>query len=102
MRSYVARFTKILKEAISVSTDRAIDAFVEGIRRESHIQELGRRKPQTVTELMEIANGWADGEDLARRSRPRDENDDSIKRTRTQANDETTAKITVRNEGIID
>src|SRR4051794_22796037 len=80
MRSYVVRFTKILNEAINVSADRAIDTFGVGIRRESHIEELGRRKPQTVTELMEIANGWAGAEDLSRRSRPRDDDDDNIKR----------------------
>src|SRR4051812_34531301 len=57
MRSYVARFTKILNEAVSILVDRAVDAFSEGIRRESHFEEL-----------VEIANGWADGEDLARRS----------------------------------
>ena len=45
MRSYVSRFTKILNEAVNVSVDRAIDAFSEGIRRETHIEELGRRKP---------------------------------------------------------
>src|SRR3954467_12683033 len=80
MRSYVARFTKILKEAVSISVDRAVNAFREGIRQESHIEELGRRKPKTVTELMEIANGWADGEDLARRSRPRENDDDHSRR----------------------
>src|SRR3954451_8095818 len=80
MRSYVACFTKILNEAVSISVDRAVDAFSEGIDRESHIEELGRRKPKTITELMEIANGWADGEDLARRSGPRENNDDKSKR----------------------
>src|SRR4051812_42332993 len=74
MRSYVAHFTKILNEAVSISVDRAVDAFSEGIRRETHIEELGRRKTKTITELMEIANGWADGEDLAR------ENDDDHSR----------------------
>src|SRR4051794_34551004 len=29
---------------------------------------------------MEIANSWADGKDLARRSRPRDDDDNNIKR----------------------
>src|SRR3954464_1677496 len=102
MRSYVARFTKVLNEAINVSADRAIDAFGEGIQQESHIEELGRRKPQTVTELMEITNGWADGEDLARRSQPRDDDNDNIKRDKDSRNDETTENIAVRNEGLID
>lgn len=80
MRSYVSRFTKILNAAVNVSVDRAIDVFNDGIRRETHIEELGRRKPKTITELMEIANGWADGEDHARRSRPRSDDDDDSRR----------------------
>ena len=63
MRTYVVRFTKLLDAAVNGSVDRAIDAFSDGIRREKHIEELGRLKPKTITELMEIANSWADGED---------------------------------------
>ncbi|KAK1679249.1 hypothetical protein QYE76_040097 [Lolium multiflorum] len=63
MRSYIGRFTKLLNAAEDVSVDRAIDAFSDGIRHESYIEELGRKKPKTITKLMEIANSWADGED---------------------------------------
>ncbi|KAK1662060.1 hypothetical protein QYE76_050219 [Lolium multiflorum] len=63
MRSYIGRFTKLLNAAEDVSVDRAIDAFSDGVRRESYIEELGRKKPKTITKLMEIANSWADGED---------------------------------------
>ena len=59
--------SKLLNAAVNVSVDRAIDAFRDGIRREKHIEELGRLKPKTITELMEIANSWADGEDHVRR-----------------------------------
>jgi hypothetical protein len=45
-----------------VSVDRAIDAFSDGIRRESYVEELGRKKPKTITMLMEITNSWADGD----------------------------------------
>ncbi|KAK1628815.1 hypothetical protein QYE76_003130 [Lolium multiflorum] len=75
------QFTKLLNAAEDVSVDRAIDAFSDGIRRESYIEELGRKKPKTITKLMEIANSWADGEDNVRKPRQRsdDEEDDQPK-----------------------
>jgi hypothetical protein len=78
MRTYNGRFTKLLNDAEGVSVDIEIDAFSDGIRRESYIEELGRKKPKTITKLMEIANSWADGEDHVRkpRSRSDDEDDD--------------------------
>ncbi|KAK1662265.1 hypothetical protein QYE76_050424 [Lolium multiflorum] len=81
MRSYIGRFTKLLNDAEYVFVDRAIDAFSDGVRRESYIEELGRKKPKTITKLMEIANNWADGEDNMRRPRHRsdDEDDDQPK-----------------------
>jgi hypothetical protein len=66
MRAYIGRFTKVLNAAEDVSIDRAIDAFSDGIRREAYIEELCRKKPKTITKLMEIANSWADGEDHVR------------------------------------
>ena len=33
MRTYIARFTKLLNAAVNVFIDRAIDAFSDGIRR---------------------------------------------------------------------
>ncbi|KAK1612083.1 hypothetical protein QYE76_035756 [Lolium multiflorum] len=81
MRSYIGRFTKLLNAAEDVSVDRAIDAFSDGVQRESYIEELGRKKPKTITKLMEIANSWADGEDNVRKPRQRsdDEDDDQPK-----------------------
>ncbi|KAK1604027.1 hypothetical protein QYE76_027700 [Lolium multiflorum] len=81
MRAYIGRFTKLLNAAEDVSVDRAIDAFSDGIQRESYIEELGRKKPKTITKLMEIANSWADGEDNVRKPRQRsdDEEDDQPK-----------------------
>ncbi|KAK1664329.1 hypothetical protein QYE76_052488 [Lolium multiflorum] len=80
MRSYIGRFTKLLNAAEDVSVDRAIDAFSDGVRRESYIEELGRKKPKTITKLMEIANSWADGEDNVQdRERSDDEDDDQPK-----------------------
>jgi hypothetical protein len=49
--------------AEDISDERAVDAFTSGLRRSDLIEELGRMKPKTVSELMEIANRFADGED---------------------------------------
>ncbi|KAK1665874.1 hypothetical protein QYE76_054033 [Lolium multiflorum] len=76
MRSYIGRFTKLLNAAEDVSVDRAIDAFSDGVRRKSYIEELGRKKPKTITKLMEIANSWADGEDNVQRPRQRSDVED--------------------------
>ena len=76
MRAYVARFTKLLNSAVNVLADRAIDAFSDSIRRERHIKELGRLKPKTITELIEIANGWTDGEDHVWEPRPHSEDEE--------------------------
>jgi hypothetical protein len=80
MRAYIERFTKLLNTVEDVSVDRAIDAFNDGIRQESYIKELGRKKPKTITKLMEIANRLSDGEDHVRKPRPRsDDRDDDQK-----------------------
>jgi hypothetical protein len=49
--------------AKNVSDERAIDAFAFGLRRSNLVEELGRIRPRTVSELMEVANRFADGED---------------------------------------
>src|SRR4051794_18332863 len=60
MRSYLSRFTKLLNTAARGSTDRAINAFSEGIRRERHIEELGRLKPKSMDVLMQTATAGPD------------------------------------------
>ncbi|KAK1628505.1 hypothetical protein QYE76_002820 [Lolium multiflorum] len=81
MRAYIGRFTKLLNAAKDVSVNIGIDTFSDGIRRETYIEELGCKKPKTITKLMEIANSWADGEDNVRKPRQRsdDEDDDQPK-----------------------
>jgi hypothetical protein len=77
---YIRGFTKLPNDVEDVSVDRAIDAFSDGIRRESYIEELGRKKPKTITKLMEIANSWVDGEDHVRKPRPRSDDEDDDQR----------------------
>jgi hypothetical protein len=63
MRSYIQRWSVIKNSAEDVSDERAIDAFSVGLRRSDLVEEVGRTKPRTVSELMEVANRFTDGED---------------------------------------
>jgi hypothetical protein len=63
LRSYIQRWSVIKNSAEDVSDERAIDAFLSGLRRSDLVEEIGRTRPKTVSELMEAANRFADGED---------------------------------------
>jgi hypothetical protein len=49
--------------AEDVSDERALDAFSAGLRHSDLVEELGRSRPKTVSELIEIASRFTDGED---------------------------------------
>jgi hypothetical protein len=55
----------------NISDERAIDAFVLGLHHSDLVEEMGRIKPRTVSELMEIASRFADGEDTYHNKRAR-------------------------------
>jgi hypothetical protein len=63
LRSYIQRWGVIKNSAEDVSDERAIDAFSSGLRRSDLVEEIGRTRPRTVSELMEVANRFVDGED---------------------------------------
>jgi hypothetical protein len=63
LRSYIQRWSVIKNSAEDVSDERAIDAFSSGLRRSDLVEEIGRTRPRTVSELMEVANRFVDGED---------------------------------------
>jgi hypothetical protein len=63
LRSYIQRWSIIKNSAVDVSDERAIDAFTLGLRRGDLVKEMGRIKPRTVSELMDIANRFANSED---------------------------------------
>jgi hypothetical protein len=52
-----------------VSEERAIDAFILGLHRSDFIEKMGRTKPRTISELMDVANNLADGEDACHNKR---------------------------------
>jgi hypothetical protein len=62
--------------AVDVSDERAIDAFTIGLRRADLVKEMGRIKPKTVAELMNIENRIADGKDACHNKRTRSPKDD--------------------------
>jgi hypothetical protein len=69
LRSYIQHWSVIKNLAEDVSDERAIDAFLAGLHRSNLVEEIGRTKPRTVSELMEVANRFADGEDAYKNKR---------------------------------
>jgi hypothetical protein len=63
LRSYIQRWSVIKNSAEDVSDERAIDAFLAGLRRSDLVEEVGRTKPRTVSELMKVVNRFADEDD---------------------------------------
>jgi hypothetical protein len=52
LRSYIQHWSVIKNSAEDVSDERVIDAFSAGLRRSDLVEEIGRTKPRTVSELM--------------------------------------------------
>jgi hypothetical protein len=61
--SYIQRWSIIKNSAEDVSDERAVDAFLASLCRSYLMEELGRTRPKTVSELIEIASRFTDGED---------------------------------------
>jgi hypothetical protein len=80
--SYIQRWSVIKNSAEDVSDDRAIDAFSASLHRSDLVEEIGRTKPRTVSELMEVANRFADGEDAYNNKRGRSPEVDRASRQR--------------------
>jgi hypothetical protein len=86
--SYIQRWSIIKNSAEDVSDERAVDAFLAGLRRLDLVEELGRTKPKTVLELMEVANRFADGEDTYNNKRGRSPEVDRVSRQRRRYRNE--------------
>jgi hypothetical protein len=76
LRAYIQRWSIIKNSAVEVSDERAIDSFTLGLQRGDLVEEMGRIKPKTVSDLMDIANRFADGEDACNNKRTRSPEDD--------------------------
>jgi hypothetical protein len=62
LRAYTLRWSLIKNLAVKVSDEKAIDAFIIGLRQGDLVEKMGRIKPKTVSDLMDIANRFADRE----------------------------------------
>jgi hypothetical protein len=76
LRAYIQRWSIIKNLVVEVSDERAIDAFIVGLRRGDLVEEMGRIKPKTVSDLMDVANRFADGEDACNNKRTQSPEDD--------------------------
>jgi hypothetical protein len=81
---YIQRWSIIKNSKVEVSNERSIDAFTLGLRREDLVEEMGRIKLKTVSDLMDIANRFADGEDACNKKWTRSPEDDRGNRYRCQ------------------
>jgi hypothetical protein len=84
VRSYIQRWSIIKNSAVKVSDERAIDTFTLGLQRGDLVKEMGRIKPRIVSELMDIANRFADGEDACNNKRMQSPEDDRRNRYNSQ------------------
>jgi hypothetical protein len=84
LRAYIQRWSLIKNSAVKVSDERAIDAFIIGLRRGDLVEEMGRMKLKIVSELMDVANRFADGEDACNNKRTRSPEDDRRNRYGSQ------------------
>jgi hypothetical protein len=76
LRAYIQRWSIIKNSAVKVSDERAIDAFIVGLRRGDLVEEIGRIKPKIVSDFMDIANRFADREDACNNKRTWSPEDD--------------------------
>jgi hypothetical protein len=63
LRAYIQRWSIIKNSAVKVLDEKAIDAFIVGLRRGDLVEEMGRIKPKIVSDLMDVAKRFVDGED---------------------------------------
>jgi hypothetical protein len=84
LRSYIQRWSIIKNSAVDISDKRAINAFTLGLRRGDIVEEMGRIKPRTISDLMDIANRFADREDACNNKRTQTPEDDRGNRYSSQ------------------
>jgi hypothetical protein len=85
LKSYIQRWSIIKNSTVKVSDEQAIDAFTLGLQRGDLVEEMGRIKPKTVSELMDITNRFTDGEDACNNKRTRSPEDDRGNRYNSQS-----------------
>jgi hypothetical protein len=88
LHSYIHQWSIIKNSAEDVFDERAVDAFSAGLCRSDLVEELGRARPKTVSELIEIASRFTDGEDAYNKKRARSPEVDRASRQRRHSRNE--------------
>ena len=66
LRNYIQRWTILKNSAEGISDESAIDAFRRGLQRTTFKEQPRQLKVRTLSQILEYANSWADGEDSIR------------------------------------
>jgi hypothetical protein len=88
LRSYIQRWSIIKNSTEDVSDERAVDAFSVGLCHSDLMEELGRTRPKIVSELIEIASRFVDGEDAYNNKRAHSPEVDRASRQRHRSRNE--------------
>jgi hypothetical protein len=86
--SYIQRWSIIKNYIEDISDERVVDAFLAGLHCLDLVEELGRTKPKTVSELVDIASRFADGEDAYNNKRAHSPEGDRASRKRRRSRNE--------------
>jgi hypothetical protein len=84
LRAYIQRWSLIKNSTVEVSDERAIDAFIIGLRQRDLVEEMGRIKPKIVSDLIDVTNRFVDGEDACNNKQTRSPEDDRRNRYGSQ------------------
>jgi hypothetical protein len=79
----VLEYNKKIQRKTSLRSE-TIDAFVLGLLRSDFVKEMGKTKPRTVSELMDVTNKFVDGKDAYHNKRTRSPKDDRSNRYSNQ------------------
>jgi hypothetical protein len=88
LQSYIQRWSIIKNSVEDVFDERAVDAFSAGLCHSDLVEELGRTRPKMVSEVIEMASRFADGEDTYNNKRARSPEVDRASRQRRRSRNE--------------
>ena len=70
LHNYIKRFSKTRNSMPNISDAKAIAAFTKGLQHKQLHGKLYHKRPATIGELIQIANGYADAEEAEQAARP--------------------------------
>ena len=68
--NFIKRFSEKRNSVPNISDDEAIATFTKGLQHEQLHRKLYRKRPTTISKLIQIANGYTNAEEAERATRP--------------------------------